>query len=240
VLSADDLRDESYHVTALSEFFYRNLHGIGDLETLSDAELAENLDAHAAMIMQVDVDGNGVIDYEDVLHWKPMQMEQIVEAYRDPILHENEKLHTGNGENGGGDEQTCTIEAQHLPEGAWVWDGEGVTSQYDGECRLVSQTWGSRKNRFEYDAAGALTHEYIDRFGDGSSVDIYTFENGRLVHQHIDHNDYSSEIDYIYDEAGYLVRREERYLGITEIEYYDHDGNVIKHEYYDHGTLIPE
>ena len=244
VVDAETLKSGDYHVSVLTEFFFFHMAAIGDLESMDDAQIKDELDRHARDIIKTDVDGDGEIDYMDVLHWDPAKdMDKIGEGYRANIESLPEKFLAGydpladlNNPYDDENSQPGSCEMRPLPEGAWVKEvgAKDVINSFDDACRLVKQVQGRNTQIFEYDANGLLSYRYED-IGSNGQKDVpdheYFYENGKLV-KHIHYaNDHREVTRYYYDDEGYLYKSilDEFDNGRAVFEtYYDHEGNVIK------------
>ena len=86
IVTPQSLAAGGYRVTALSTLCYTLLKESGELTSMSDSALAEALEVFAITSLREDVDGDGDIDYDDVLHWSPVTGREQVEPELLPIL----------------------------------------------------------------------------------------------------------------------------------------------------------
>ncbi len=68
IVSGERLMEGNLQISVLTEAVYRQ--AVGRLAQLSDAQIAEQLDA-AARLLVMDIDGDDSVDYDDVLGWNP-------------------------------------------------------------------------------------------------------------------------------------------------------------------------
>ncbi len=249
VVDGKRLKSGDYHVTALSEFFYYYLRVTGNLHTMDDAALTADLNEHAALVFKSDVDGDGKIDYGDVLHWNPAtDRDKLTDEFKKAVGTMTENILAGrdlldgidtSGESGATPSPVQSCDMTALPEGAWTDTDGSVSNIFDDNCRLIEQnriTGEDASQIFVYDDAGNLVYRTIDYGNDGKGVgdSEYFYQNGKLVKTIFYADDHSDITDYFYDDEGYLVKTREDEFGngraIYET-YYDRDGNVIREGY---------
>jgi len=191
VVTAEELRRGTYHVSVLTEFFYLNLQRLGELQGQTDAQLADNLKEHAKLILKEDVDGDGDIDYADIMRWQPSDdKDKVQELYESLIAKYANLILSGDHAD---DDSWYTDYAQDdsvnpglpsLPAGAMLTDPI-LTNIYDAEGKLIGQISesGAYWVKFYYDEEGYLekrvyrlgsttTTTYYDKAGNITSEDV--------------------------------------------------------------------
>ncbi len=257
ILTDKQLKDADYKVNILTYGVYGFLKQNGSLSTLSDAQLAQKMDDLTREIVKTDVNGDGMINYTDLLAWNPVNDKDklSVDYIKDvlPVLNDvlsgkdvlsdtnqskyvlDTKVEYGTLHRYIYDDHGNVI-TEYIDENkdGTVDDTINYTNSYDAQNHLISQNsdHSTTITRWTYNDQGVLIERTLDYLADGSPDDKYFYVNGKLDHALLDRGEVTLNITYETDQYGNVIKETVSGLGdpqVTEYTYvYDANGNVLQ------------
>jgi len=269
ILSAGELQRGNYKVNIFTQAIYQYLASLQDVTQLSANELKDKMDNLAAELIAADLNGDGHIDYLDVLRWDPAKdKDQLTIDYEKEVAPYVEKILLGNDGTlvkeyvvdqrvEGNSVTTYTYDVhgnvitetitQNSDTGTPVITIIHYTNAYDAQGRLIEQSNDSNKRvkRWVYDAQGNLKQKEVGIYeADGSFTvfEYYYYKNGKLDTASFDRGESPYTVSYETDEYGNVIKEVVQWSGQEFVTEYSYEYDQAGHilKKYKNGTLLFE
>ncbi len=207
ILTAEQIKTGHYKVNIFTHAIYQHLSSLQDLSQYTLDELTSMMDQLSSELIASDLNGDGKIDYSDVVLWNPAT--------------DKNKL-------------TINYEKEVAPYVAQIISGKlaALNSEYVVEKRIE----GNKEILYTYDAHGNKLTETITENNNGAEpvITVIHYTNvyddaGRLIEQKNSAD--ATVIRWIYDAQGNLTERDK---GVYEN---DQTFKVFDRYYYKNGKL---
>ncbi len=233
IVRAEDLQRGNYKVNIFTQAIYQYLAEIENLAQMSDAQLQQRMDELSAELLAVDLNGDGLKDYGDILLWNPAtDKEKLLIDYTTEVLPYVEKILSGTGLHYIG-KYVVAKKVTADTEIEYSYDSKGLLVEEN--TYAIADHAPVQKIVYTYDDRGSVIEKAVTTYTTGAepTLEILTFSNsydndGRLIEQKTENTGVATR--WIYDEAGLLT---ERQVGIYNAESY------VPYEfyYYENGKL---
>jgi surface protein len=169
IVSANDIKNGNIKVNILTEAIYQLSKNLINEES-NTHHIQKHLDALSIKLLREDVDGNHIVNYQDVLAWSPQ--------------FEKHKLFKN-------------YDLKYKPIVKKIYKGESVSIQsYSSLCVQEFITkWKTKNKQITIDTNPAFTYSYTVDWGDGK---IDTKVNAKITHTYKDEGIYTIRIRGLY------------------------------------------
>ncbi len=269
ILTADQIKTGHYKVNIFTHAIYQYLSSLQDLSQYTSDKLTSMMNQLASELIASDLNGDGKIDYSDVIQWNPatdknkltINYEKEVAPYVAQIISGKsaalnseyvvEKRIEGNKEilytyDAHGNKLTETI-TENNSEAEPVITVIHYTNVYDDAGRLIEQKNSADTTviRWIYDAEGNLTerdkgvYENDQTF---NAFDRYYYKNGKLDSASLDRGESPYTITYETDQYGNVTKETVLWNGTEYTTEYTYEYDAAGHvlKKYKNGDLLFE
>jgi hypothetical protein len=270
IVTKEELQTGHYKVNIFTQVIYDYLAGVENLAQMSDAKLAQRVDALAKELIKRDVNGDGARDYQDILYWNPVtdkdkltiDYDKKVEPYVEQVLYKKglEELSL---------DVTRYVVSKKImanEEITYLYDSHGnmiekriketgnpdivsitYTNKYDEQGRLSEQIQDDTQvaTRWIYDSSSNVTEKQVgiyDEAGNYAIFERYHFKNGKLDSGRIDRGEFPKYIYYETDQYGNVTKETVKWFGQTFVTQYSYTYDELGHvlKKYENGELLFE
>jgi len=269
ILNAKQIQKGQYKVNIFTQAIYQYLSAVENFNQVTDEELSSVMDQLASELLAADLNGDGEINYNDVILWNPatdknkltVNYETEVAPYVAQIISGKsaalnseyvvEKRIEGNKEilytyDAHGNKLTETI-TENNSGAEPVISVIHYTNVYDDAGRLIEQKNSADTTvmRWIYDAQGNLTerdkgvYENDQTF---NAFDRYYYKNGKLDSASLDRGENPYTITYETDQYGNVTKEVVLWNGTEYITEYTYEYDDAAHvlKKYKNGDLLFE